>query len=204
MTFFLISLILVSSYLVISSRNPIHSVLSLVSVFLFSAFLLIILGAEFLAFSFIIIYVGAIAVLFLFIVMMLDIKIGDDSLNTSISGPLSLFLIFIMFLEVVFPFNKCCYNLPYFGDIYNSSSIFYDWFNIIDNFTQIQLIGQVLYTYYYVFLLIAGFILFVAILASLMLTLTLNKSNELRYQDLAKQISRQRDNSFMVHQNIIF
>jgi NADH:ubiquinone oxidoreductase subunit 6 (subunit J) len=44
-----------------------------------------------LAFSFIIIYVGAIAVLFLFIVMMLDIKIGDDSLNTSISGPLSLF-----------------------------------------------------------------------------------------------------------------
>jgi hypothetical protein len=47
----------------------------------------------------------------------------------------------------------------------------------------------------------AGFILFVAILGSLMLTLTLNKSVTLKHQDVAKQLSRQRDNAFMVYQD---
>jgi len=197
MSVVLICLILSSAFFVISSRNPIHSVLGLVSVFLFSSFLLITLGAEFLALSFVIIYVGAIAILFLFIVMMLDIKLGDDSLNTLVYGPLGYFMIFVMVLEVVLPFSNDCYNLPMFSSITREYSPVV-WFQHIDCLTNIQLMGQILYTHYFIFFLMAGFILFVAILGSLMLTLTLNKNNILKYQDLAKQISRQRDNAFMI------
>jgi NADH-quinone oxidoreductase subunit J len=200
MSLILISLILVSAFFVISSRNPIHSVLGLVSVFLFSAFLLVSLRAEFLALSFVIIYVGAIAILFLFIVMMLDIKLGDDSLNTLVYGPLGYFMIFVMILEIVLPFNEACYNLPLFSKVEAPVS-FVNWFNVVDGLTNIQLIGQILYTHYFVFFLMAGFILFVAILGSLMLTLTLNKSVTLKHQDVAKQLSRQRDNAFMVYQD---
>jgi len=89
--------LLLFSFFVISSRNPIHSVLSLISVFLLSAILLLCLEVEFLALSFIIVYVGAIAILFLFIVMMLDIKIGDDSFDVLKFGPLSYFVSFIFF-----------------------------------------------------------------------------------------------------------
>jgi NADH-quinone oxidoreductase subunit J len=63
--FLLLFLICLSALATISVRNPVHSVLGLVSVFLVSAVLLFCLEVEFLAFSFIIVYVGAIAILFL-------------------------------------------------------------------------------------------------------------------------------------------
>ena len=86
--FLLLFLICFFALATISVRNPVHSVLGLVSVFLVSAALLFCLEVEFLAFSFIIVYVGAIAILFLFVVMMLDIKIGDTDLTILKYGPL--------------------------------------------------------------------------------------------------------------------
>ena len=76
--FFLFSsLILTSGLIVITARNPIHSVLFMILVFVNVIFLLICLQAEFLALTFVIVYVGAVAVLFLFVVMMLNIKITE-------------------------------------------------------------------------------------------------------------------------------
>ena len=189
-----------ASFFVVSARNPIHSVLALISVFLFSSFLLITLKAEFLALSFVIIYVGAIAILFLFIVMMLDIKLGDDSFVTLVYGPLGYFIYFVFGLEIIKPFVESCYDLPLFYNVY-STHVFINWFEHIDGLTNIQLIGQLLYTHYFIFFLMAGFVLFVAILGSLMLTLNLNRNSILRHQDLSKQIGRQRDNSFIVASN---
>ena len=60
--------------MVISSRNPVHSVLFLILAFFNSAGLFVLLGAEFLAMLLVVVYVGAVAVLFLFVVMMLDIN----------------------------------------------------------------------------------------------------------------------------------
>jgi NADH-quinone oxidoreductase subunit J len=97
----LLLFLLFFGFFVISSRNPIHSVLSLISVFLLSAILLICLEVEFLAFSFVIVYVGAIAILFLFVVMMLDIKIGDSSLDLLKYGPLSYCLVFALVQEII-------------------------------------------------------------------------------------------------------
>ena len=74
-TFYLFSLVAVlSALMVISSKNPVHSVLFLILSFINAAGLFILLGAEFLAMILVIVYVGAVAVLFLFVVMMLDIN----------------------------------------------------------------------------------------------------------------------------------
>src|ERR1700716_3191990 len=62
-----------SAFMVISARNPVHSVLYLILTFVNAAALFMLLGAEFLAMILIVVYVGAVAVLFLFVVMMLDV-----------------------------------------------------------------------------------------------------------------------------------
>lgn len=72
-----IFLILITSLLVILSKNPVQSVLFLVLVFFFSSLLLLLLGAEFLSILLVIIYVGAISILFLFVVMMLNLKVVE-------------------------------------------------------------------------------------------------------------------------------
>jgi len=161
------------SFLVISFRNPVHSALSLVAVFLFSSVLLFCLEVEFLALSFVIVYVGAIAILFLFVVMMLDIKIGDDSLDFLKYGPLGYFISFIFILEITLPLK----DLNNFSSLsFSTTNLWINWMSEIDFISNIQAIGQLLYTYYFVFFLVAGLILFVAVLGALMLTLTLNKS----------------------------
>ena len=66
-----------SAVMVISARNPVHSVLFLILAFFNSAGLFVLLGAEFLAMVLVVVYVGAVAVLFLFVVMMLDINITE-------------------------------------------------------------------------------------------------------------------------------
>ncbi len=68
-----------SAFLVIASRNPVHSVLFLILAFFTSAGILVLMGAEFIAMLLIVVYVGAVAVLFLFVVMMLDINFTELS-----------------------------------------------------------------------------------------------------------------------------
>src|SRR5271154_5327993 len=76
--FYLFSAVLIaSSVMVISARNPVHAVLFLILCFFSAAGLFLLMGAEFLAFILVIVYVGAVAVLFLFVVMMLDINFRD-------------------------------------------------------------------------------------------------------------------------------
>src|SRR5690606_23657833 len=75
LAFYLFAAITVASaVMVISSRNPVHSVLFLILAFFNAAGLFVLLGAEFLAMILVVVYVGAVAVLFLFVVMMLDVN----------------------------------------------------------------------------------------------------------------------------------
>ena len=75
LTFYLFAAIAVAAgFMVISSRNPVHSVLYLILAFFTSAALFVLMAAEFLAMIMLIVYIGAVAVLFLFVVMMLDIN----------------------------------------------------------------------------------------------------------------------------------
>ena len=71
------AVIIASSLMVISARNPVHSVLFLILAFFNAAALFVLLGAEFLAMILVVVYVGAVAVLFLFVVMMLDVDFAE-------------------------------------------------------------------------------------------------------------------------------
>src|SRR6476620_9896070 len=76
--FYLFATITVASaFMVIASRNPVHSVLFLILAFVNAAGLFLLLGAEFLAMILVVVYVGAVAVLFLFVVMMLDVDFAE-------------------------------------------------------------------------------------------------------------------------------
>src|SRR4051794_22572838 len=66
-----------SAFMVIASRNPVHSVLYLILAFVNAAGLFLLMGAEFLAMILVVVYVGAVAVLFLFVVMMLDVDFAE-------------------------------------------------------------------------------------------------------------------------------
>ena len=102
LAFYVFAAILVASgLLVITARNPVHSVLFLILAFFNAAGLFVLLGAEFVAMILVIVYVGAVAVLFLFVVMMLDISFGDLRKGAMQYVPLGLVIGGILLLELI-------------------------------------------------------------------------------------------------------
>jgi hypothetical protein len=95
-------------------------------------------------------------------------------------------------LEITIPLIKGVTAYPY-GNL-GTEYVYINWFNQIDFITNLEAIGQLLYTYYFVFFLMSGFILFVAMLGAIMLTLTLEKS--VKKQIVYKQLSRHNENAF--------
>ncbi|MGA6967275.1 MAG: NADH-quinone oxidoreductase subunit J, partial [Xanthobacteraceae bacterium] len=94
-----------AAFMVIASRNPVHSVLFLILAFVNAAGLFVLLGAEFLAMILIIVYVGAVLVLFLFVVMMLDVdfsRLRQGFLQYLPVGALVGIILLIELLLVVF------------------------------------------------------------------------------------------------------
>ena len=89
------------SLFVVISKNPVHSILSLILVFFNAASLLIILGAEFLAMLFVIVYVGAVAVLFLFVIMMLNVKLSNLNASMYRYLPISTIFGFVFLCEIL-------------------------------------------------------------------------------------------------------
>jgi NADH-quinone oxidoreductase subunit J len=159
--------------MILKSENPVHSVLFLVFVFYCSSIILFIFEAEFLALSFVIIYVGAIAVLFLFVVMMLDLKKFERS--TSFNFYFVLSGIFLLLLETFFILKKYFFTFDsIFVKFYS-----YIYLNLVDELSNIEIISQSLYNYFLICFLLAGIVLLVAVLGSIILTLDFN--NKERY-----------------------
>jgi NADH-quinone oxidoreductase subunit J len=165
------------------ARNPIYSVLFLVLVFCNSAGLLILLGAEFLAFVFVVVYVGAIAVLFLFVVMMINFKMIELNRSMLSYFHLSAYLIIIFSLEL----SLILFN-DYIPDISYSALNYTSWVDIFFSVSNIKALGALLYTHYVLLFVISGFILLVAMLGSIVLTL-LHRTN-MKRQEIYLQVSR--------------
>ena len=105
------------------------------------------------------------------------------------------FLIALIFaLEITRPLVQNFENIPF--NFLSSNYSYINWFDSLDFITNIEAIGQLLYTYYFVYFLMAGFILFIAMIGALMLTLTFTKN--VNQQILSRQLSRQSQNSYMV------
>ena len=177
-TFYVFSLVAVlSALMVISARNPVHSVLFLILSFVNASGLFVLLGAEFLAMILVVVYVGAVAVLFLFVVMMLDInfvKLREGFLQYLPFGAL-LGVVLIIELGILFltrSFSK------------NSLSEFVES-PVINEVENTKLIGQVLYTDYFYLFQISGLILLVAMVGSI--TLTLRDRGQVKRQNISQQ-----------------
>jgi len=184
------SISLISATLVITSRNPIHSVLFLILVFCNATGLLLLLQVEFLAMLFLMVYVGAIAVLFLFVVMMLNIRLAE--LNESVlrylpvGGFIGLIFLCEVFLLVESDLTPLYQTYLLAPTAVNESSNL--WFALLDNKTNIASVGHVLYTYFFYFFLVASMILLVAMIGAIVLTI--HKRIGVRKQDFFQQTSR--------------
>ncbi len=174
----------VSALMVVTSKNPVDSVLFLILVFLNAAGLTFLVEAEFIALIFIIIYVGAIAVLFLFIVMMLEIKIQRGEGDVAQYLPFALLLGVIFFIQIFLSLEEVFANVSI-----KSGTV--AWYHMIDDLTNIEILGQLLYTDFLLCFLLAGILLLIAMIGAIILTLNFNsqRKNEI----IARQLSRSSD-----------
>nr|YP_010835036.1 NADH dehydrogenase subunit 6 [Cryptomonas gyropyrenoidosa]WFQ82711.1 NADH dehydrogenase subunit 6 [Cryptomonas gyropyrenoidosa] len=186
---------------VISTSNPIYSILSLVLTFLNTAGLLILLGAEFLALLFIIVYIGAVAVLFLFIIMMLNIKFHSLTISILRYIPIFIFFSCIFLFGFAAVFSK---NLS-FVDVYNINDLDYlikfplnpvqKWLNYLTFVNNINIIGSVIYTDFFYPFILSGIILLISMLGAI--SLTLHRRNDIKKQHIHKQIERNFKNAVL-------
>jgi NADH-quinone oxidoreductase subunit J len=182
---FFSGLALLSGVMVIRSEQSVHSLLFLVLVFFNAAGLLLLLEVEFLAMLFIIVYVGAIAVLFLFVVMMLNLKAPAYKTQTFSYLPVGglLLLLFLMNLlllvegKMVTPLSE-----------EEASPSLLSWWTEVDGLTNVEVLGQVLYTYYAYYFLTASLILLVAMIGPIVLTMQLQY--KVKRQQIFQQVSR--------------
>ena len=182
------ALLLISASMVIISKNALHSVLFLVSSFLSSSILLFLFENEFLALFFLIIYLGAIAILFLFVVIMLDIKYRD--LQTSkLYFPIGILIGFTILVETYSAFSKVfSKNTSLMSYEHN---FYLNWYDTLDSLPDIYVFGQIFYTHYVLQILIAGLILYLAVIGVAFLTVkSVSSKNEKREQSIFRQLSR--------------
>jgi len=177
---------ILSSLLVITVNNPIYSVLFLVLTFINSAGLLFLLEVEFISLMFIVVYVGAIAILFLFVVMMLDVKITNFKKNILKYIPVGFVLSFVFLIEIVLNIIENFQFNPYENSIMGNPYL--NCYKTLDTITDIELLGQILYTNYILEFLIAGLILLLAVICSVCLTNI--SSLNVKKQIISKQITR--------------
>ena len=182
LTFYIFSFVmLLSSLMVISTKNPVYSVLFLILAFLNAAGIFVILHAEFLAMILIIVYVGAVAVLFLFVVMMLDIKTTIEKSNILQYMPIGLFIGFVFIAELVIVLINTKLEL-------SNMQILSNPLNKFAELSNTKAIGSVLYTDYILHFQLAGVILLVAMIGSIVLTL--RERTGVKRQSVAEQLSR--------------
>lgn len=175
--------------MVISARNPVHSVLFLILAFFNAAGLFVLMGAEFIAMILVIVYVGAVAVLFLFVVMMLDINFVELRQGFLQYLPIGALVGLVLMAELVLILgswvvapdaaSRAASPTPAAAEVTNTNAI-----------------GQVLYTDYVYLFQAAGLILLVAMIGAIVLTL---RSREgVKRQRISTQVARTREESVEV------
>jgi NADH-quinone oxidoreductase subunit J len=178
--FYLFSAICIASALmVISARNPVHSVLFLILAFVNAAGLFLLLGAEFLAMILVVVYVGAVAVLFLFVVMMLDVDFAELREGFLQYLPIGALIGIVLLAEILLVVGAWTIGggtprvvaAPTPADVSNTEAI-----------------GLVLYTKYIYFFQAAGLVLLVAMIGAIVLTL--RHKEGVKRQNISDQVAR--------------
>lgn len=180
--FYILSFVLVfSALIVVSSRNPVYSILFLILAFFNSAGLFLMLGAEFISMLMVIVYVGAVAVLFLFVVMMLDIDYTKLRSGFAKYLPVGILVSFVMLIELVMVL-KLSFDSSAQKAVISAP--------IPEGATNTQALGAILYTDYIYPFQIAGLVLLVAMIGAIVLTLRTREG--VKKQNITKQVMRDR------------
>ena len=180
---------------VIGIINPIHSILLLILVFFFGSILLLILNVEFFALIFLIVYIVAIAVLFLFMVMTLDIKISNVSQKfQDFFSYRSLVLFLILLNLLVFLHEDYIFLFSSFENIHYLNS-YLDYSKILKNDTHLEVLGKALFKEYIIPFLLCGFILFIAMIGAIVVTVEDTQYKLIKQQDPVNQAYRSSENS---------
>lgn len=180
LAFYALSTVAVAAaFMVIAARNPVHSVMFLITTFFSAAGLFILMGAEFLALILVMVYVGAVAVLFLFVVMMLDVDFAEMKKGFLQNLPVGAIVAFILLSEMI---------LVGAASLSGENNAVKP---VVDGKSNIQALGDVLYTEYAFFFEAVGLILLVAMIGAIVLTL---RSREgVKRQNVADQVARTRE-----------
>jgi len=170
-----------SAFMVVASRNPVHSVLYLILAFVNAAGLFVLLGAEFLAMILIVVYVGAVAVLFLFVVMMLDVDFAELRQGFLNYLPVGVFVGGVVLVELLLVVGGWVIGAGVPKSI--AAPI-----PPLDEVSNTEALGKVLYTTYIYFFQAAGLVLLVAMVGAIVLTL--RHRVPVKRQDMAAQVRR--------------
>jgi NADH-quinone oxidoreductase subunit J len=181
--FYVFALVAVgSAVMVISARNPVHSVLYLILTFFNAAGLFVLMGAEFLAMILVVVYVGAVAVMFMFVVMMLDINFAQLRQGflryLPVGGVIGLILLGELLLILAGwtlapdAMRVTAAPLP-----------------TPEQVTNARALGQLIYTHYAYLFQAAGLILLIAMIGAIVLTH--RRRAGVRRQQIAAQIARE-------------
>jgi NADH-quinone oxidoreductase subunit J len=178
-----------SAVMVISARNPVHSVLFLILAFFNAAGLFVLLGAEFLAMILVIVYVGAVAVLFLFVVMMLDINFVALRQGFLQYLPIGLIIGITLFFELLLVLSVWALAPDVAASVGAPTPP-------ITQVTNTAALGALLYTRYIYAFQASGLILLVAMIGAIVLTLRAREG--VRRQKIATQVGRSRGDAVEV------
>ncbi len=178
-----------AGFMVISARNPVHAVLFLILAFVNAAGLFILLGAEFIALILVVVYVGAVAVLFLFVVMMLDVDFSELRAGFLAYLPIGALIGIILLVELILVFGSWVITPEIAAHITMPAPP-------MNEVSNIEALGLILYTKYVYFFEAAGVILLIAMIGAIVLTL--HHKEGVKRQSIAAQVGRKREESIEV------
>jgi NADH-quinone oxidoreductase subunit J len=170
-----------AAFMVIASKNPVHSVLFLILAFFNAAGLFILLGAEFLAMILVVVYVGAVAVLFLFVVMMLDVDFAEFRQGFLQYLPIGALVGLILLVELILVLGGALVT----PETVAATAAPTPPLNRVSNLAAI---GELLYTRYIFYFQMAGVVLLVAMIGAIVLTL--RHKVGIKRQSIARQVAR--------------
>ena len=188
-------IVIAAAVMVITSRNPVHSVLWLILAFFNAAGLMVLVGAEFIAMLLVIVYVGAVAVLFLFVVMMLDIDIAAMRAGFIKNFPLGIVIALVLLAELVLGIGA--YRV---GALDLGTPAAETLPVVMESNTAA--IGALLYTRYIFLFEVAGIILLVAMIGAIVLTHRPSKSKR-GQQDISRQVRRNPEEATVMKQPVV-
>jgi len=190
--FYLFAFVAIAAgFMVISARNPVHSVLYLILTFFNAAGLFLLTGAEFLAMILLVVYVGAVAVLFLFVVMMLDVDFAELKTGSLQYAPIGALVGLILAAELIVVTGGYVFAPQLAGSVAQPTPPAATRQNT-------AALGDILYTDYLFYFQIAGLILLVAMIGAIVLTL--RHKTGVRRQSIAEQVGRTPATSIEVKQ----